>query len=120
MYDGQVTYKVRDEYPAVHSIDDIQRRMTALGWKIRERDFLNPGGSSATKAEWTETRQIEGTEVTSWSQQWESPVGDVAWFGLQYSQQVEGHPSGPLQVIVSYFKSETVEAVQSATEPGRN
>jgi hypothetical protein len=119
IYDGQVHYKVPDGYPANRSVTDIQTRLERLGWHPRERDFLNPGGSSATKATWGET-QVNGKQGLVWSQQWENSAGDVVWYGLRYSNASKDNPNGPLDVSVSYLTNDTIRSLQMETQRSRD
>ena len=112
IYDGQVSYTVAELYPAERAITQIQTRLRHLGWHPRHHDFLNPGGSSATKAQWSET-EIAGKSVIAWSQQWENDSGDVVWYGLRYWRTTKDDTPGVLDVIVSYFTAETVKAIEA-------
>lgn len=112
IYDGQVTYNVREAYPAERTITQIQTRLRQLGWRPSQRDFLNPQGSTATRAEWTEA-EIEGKHAIAWSQQWESNSGDTVSYGLAYWSKTKDAIPDILDVGVSYFTSETVKAIEA-------
>jgi len=116
IYDGQVSYRIEQPYPAEQALSEIHQRLNALGWHRRERDFLNPGGSSATAGKWGETR-AEGRDVAAWSEQWGNGAGDVVWYGLRYGGDAKDHPHGPLDVSVSLLRAETVKAIQKETRP---
>jgi hypothetical protein len=88
--DGQVSYRVEQPYPAEQAISEIHQRLNALGWHRRERDFLNPGGSSATAGKWGET-QVEGRDVAVWAEQWENGGGDIVSYGVA----IFGRRQGP-------------------------
>lgn len=42
VYDGHVTYKLRDTYPGRRTIEEIRSRLRDQGWQPRDRDLLNP------------------------------------------------------------------------------
>jgi hypothetical protein len=111
IYDGQVTYTLPERYPATQTITTIQTRLRELGFPLREHDFLNRQGSSATRGGWSEVL-VEGTHVLAWAQQWENPAGDILLFGLTYRGEPPDDPNVALDVIASYFKRPTVEAIQ--------
>jgi hypothetical protein len=95
IYDGQVSYRLREPYPADGAIRKMQTRLRQLGWRPRQRDFLNPQGSSATRGEWTEL-EIEARWVRAWSQQWENDSGDVVQYGLIYRSRSKDQTSASL------------------------
>lgn len=111
IYDGQVRYKVSEPYPGQRSISELHKRLQELGWVPRKVDWLNPGGSSATRAEWGDT-DFGGRAVTSWAEQWENVTGDIVEYGFQYFGSSKNSPRGPMDVLVSYFRAETVKAMQ--------
>jgi hypothetical protein len=111
IYDGQVGYKVSEPYPGQRSISEVHKRLQELGWVPRKVDFLNPAGSSATKAERGDT-EAEGRVVSVWAEQWESSAGDIVEYGFRYWGDSKSDSHGPMDVVVSYFRAETVKAVQ--------
>jgi hypothetical protein len=70
--DGEVYYKVKDQYPAAKSINEIQKRLARVGWYPRQSDFWRPGwpGFVTAMAKWSE-RQANGHAMFTWSQQWQ-------------------------------------------------
>jgi hypothetical protein len=60
--DGQITYKLQVPYPGEESIKEIRRRLTAMKWRPRDRDFLNPTLSYAITARW---RRLQVERVIS-------------------------------------------------------
>jgi len=111
IYDGQESYRVLTSYPAEPAIAEIQARLRGLGWHPRAVDFMNPGGSSATAAKWG-ALIIDGKSVDAWSQQWENAAGEVVWYGLRYFDR-ERDIHAPLNVIVSFFHSDTVKTLSA-------
>ena len=112
MYDGQVSYQVRQSYPAQEVISGLRQRLRELGWHPRTVDFLNPSGSSATAGKWGQV-VVEGRDVAAWAEQWENGVGDVVQYGLRYMGTVRDDPQGPLDISISFFRADTVKAIKS-------
>jgi hypothetical protein len=54
--------------------------------------------------------------VAVWSEQWENGAGDTVWYGFRYWGNSKNDPRGPMDVIVSYFRSETVKALQQEVQ----
>jgi hypothetical protein len=72
IYDGQVVYELLVPYPAKPTIDTVRRTLERLGWRLRDRDFLNPTHSVARMANWRDA-EIDGRVATTWAAQWENP-----------------------------------------------
>jgi hypothetical protein len=47
-----------------------------------------------------------------WAEQWENGAGDIVSYGLRYLGDAKDNPRGPLNVLVSLFRAETVKVSQ--------
>jgi hypothetical protein len=116
IYDGQVSYTLKAPFPGERSIEEFRRRLVEQGWHRRERDILNPGNTFATTARWR-TVKIEDHDVIAWSEQWENANGDVVVYGFKYAvpagASANSDPKVPMQVLISYFRADTVKALES-------
>jgi TonB C terminal len=120
IYDGQVTYELSESYPAQKTIEHVHATLKRLGWRLRERDFLNPSIQIVQTATWREVK-IRDQVVTVWSEQWENSDGDVVWYGYDYSplNGQNSDPRGPLRVIVSHFRAPLVRAMATVADSER-
>ena len=60
--------------------------------------------------------QMDGRDVSAWSEQWENGAGDVVWYGLRYFGSAKDNPHGPMDVLVSYFRADTVKAMEDGVK----
>lgn len=113
IYDGQVSYRLNQPYPGERSIEEFRRRLVEQGWHRRERDLLNPEKTFATTARWRTVQTANG-DLIAWSEQWENDDGDVVIYGFQYMVPAGGKPDPkiPMEVLISYFRAETVKALE--------
>jgi hypothetical protein len=113
-YDGQVSYKLKQPHPGESIIEEVRRRLSAQGWHRREHDILNPANTFGTTARWRTVQTADG-DVIAWSEQWENADGDVVMYGFKYSVPPGSHPDRnvPMEVLISYFRADTVKALES-------
>ena len=102
LYDGQVSYTVREAYPAKHAIETIQTRLRALRWRPRQSDLLALEAPPPIRTEWTETER-EGKKAIVWFQLWENDSGDAVRYDLLYWRKAKADLPSVLDVTVSYF-----------------
>lgn len=113
-FDGQITYRVAEPYPAKRAIADINQQLRGMGWRPRERDLLNPDSSYSMTARWRAVATNDG-RIWGWSEQWENDRGDVVAYSFSYSTtSVDGPPDSkvPMEVLVAYFKSPRVKELE--------
>ena len=84
----QVRYKVLANYPALEIIEQIDSKLRNTGWKILEKDFMNPDIPTSHIRGWKS--YIDGTknperEVHVWSSDWKNQKGDVLSYSFKYS-----------------------------------
>jgi hypothetical protein len=83
----QVTYRVRDEYPAYAVLSCISTELGHIGWQPMKEDFWNPGMSSSHVQGWAQfadaSVQPQAT-VDQWTGQWTNAAGDIVWYVLRY------------------------------------
>ena len=88
-FDGtdQLNYQMNVQYPADTVISCISQELNKNGWQALKEDFWNPGLASSKARRWTQftdaTVHPEAT-VDVWSNQWQNPAGDIAWYYLEY------------------------------------
>jgi hypothetical protein len=121
IYDGQVTYKLHVPYPGEDSINEIRRRLTALEWRPRDRDLLNPTLSYAVTTKWRRM-QVEKGDLLGWSENWENAAGDVVLCGFSYIAESFADPAAttPMEVICSRFVASSVAAIEHEQRTGEN
>ena len=121
IYDGQVTYKLHVPYPGEDSINEIRRRLTAMKWRPRDRDLLNPSLSYATTARWRRV-EVEKGDLVGWSENWENAAGDVVSYGFSYVAASGADPAAttPMEIIGSRFLASAVAAIEHEQRTGEN
>jgi hypothetical protein len=119
-FNGVISYKLNDPYPAAHTREVVAKQLTGAGWQLRDTDLFNPGGASAMRS-WA-VAVVGGERLYTWSEQWESARGDVLDFSFQYSGGREVSeadigrditPNSALQVRVTQIDAETAAKLRS-------
>jgi hypothetical protein len=86
-YDGAVSYRVPDPFPADRTLASIRAKLEPQGWKPYPEDLLNPGTPSSHERGWTDYidgRDGEDDTVFAWGAPWAGPEGDFVIYSLSY------------------------------------
>lgn len=116
-YDGTVSYRLSDPYPADNTLGQIRTRLENQGWKPDPNDIMNPDTKNSHDRGWMNF--IDGTRnnanVFLWAAAWESPRGDRVEYWLRYEYAKDSGPMSerpPLQVSAMYMTAPTVNIIR--------
>jgi hypothetical protein len=116
----QVSYRVKETYPAAVLIDNIKKRYSHGGWTILEQDLLNPSIPSSHLRGWSSYDMMKDNisyTFFTWSAQWQNERGDVILYSLRY-QYPSGHAKlDELVVTASFLSKESVRKLKESLEP---
>jgi hypothetical protein len=103
----QISYKIFIKYPAQDTIDELNKRIEAKGWKPLKIDWLNPDIPTSNVRGWGS--YIDGTtnpelEVHTWNSDWTNEKEDILTYALSYSYPRNDKPNmEELSVIGLYI-----------------
>lgn len=109
----QVTYQLKEEYPASNIISEISEKLEKNGWQPLEEDFLNPGLPSSHVRGWTDF--VDGTrkpeiKVHQWLAQWKDKQVNIVAYVFLYEYTINDRPNlSTLKVYASYFPTSIVK-----------
>ena len=123
-YDGTVSYRLSDPYPADNTLAQIRTRLESQGWKPDPNDIMNPGTKNSHDRGWMDF--IDGTKddanVFLWAAAWQSPRGDRVEYWLRYEYAKGSGPMSdrpPLQVSAMYMTAPMVNIVRDRSSAPR-
>ena len=116
-YDGTVSYRLTEPYPAEATLERIRTRLEGQGWRAVVEDLMNPGITNSHERGWMNF--IDATRnsanVFLWSAAWENNRGDRVEYWLRYDfAKGAGPESGnpPLQLSAIYMSAPTVKVIR--------
>jgi hypothetical protein len=83
----QLSYKLKEDYPASSVLKEISTQLSAAGWQPLKEDFLNPGQPSSHVKGWSnfEDASRSPTKIRySWMGSWEDKYGNIVTYILIY------------------------------------
>jgi hypothetical protein len=95
----QVSYNIKQEYPAKAALHEIYTRLAKQGWKPLKEDYLNSGFPSSHVHGWDsfiDTSKPGGKpggpprQVRQWITDWTNAKGDVVRYYLRYRWLMNG------------------------------
>jgi hypothetical protein len=123
--EDSLTYRVRDPYPAVMAISEIDASLKARGWTPLSEDVMNPGNPTSIADGWEGWRSFRDstrgpdTTVHVWMGQWKDANGDVVTTDLAYTSAGDHlQPQNDLlQVMFKFLSADVVRHYQAAPAP---
>src|SRR5436309_15751200 len=122
-YDGTVSYKLNEPYPADAAISALRKRLETTGWRPLEHDFLDPALANSFIAGWGNYQDATSSpvrEVYQWIAQWEHASGRIVSYRLAYEGHVDGsgriEPVSPLSVDGTLFSSNAASELRNKSE----
>ena len=85
----QMRYMLSAAYPAAEAIDEVKSNLRGTGWKIADKDMLNPG--VLTPEGWSRYRDAsEGPIeiIKHWIGDWTKESGDILRYAFMYRNSV--------------------------------
>lgn len=85
---GQVTYRVREEFPASNVLTFISHQLEEKGWEPLQYSYLNSDIPSSRIRGWTEfvdSRKPTEQIVHQWSADWKDPSANIVTYVLRYN-----------------------------------
>jgi hypothetical protein len=83
-----VEYEIKAPYPADAFLAQVADRLSDRGWRVMERDLLNPTIPTSNVRGWTafiDSRVSPQMVVHQWLGDWRNQQGDVVSYALRYS-----------------------------------
>ena len=83
----QLSYKVKEEYPATSVIKQLSAQVEANGWKPLKEDYLNPGLPSSQVNGWSDFADDSRSPskiVHQWMGDWEDKYGNIIRYVFRY------------------------------------
>jgi hypothetical protein len=83
----QLSYKIKEEYPATSVIKQLSAQLEANGWKLLKEDYLNPGLPSSHVKGWSDFEDATRPPtkiVHSWMGDWEDKYGNIVRYVFIY------------------------------------
>jgi hypothetical protein len=83
----QLSYKIKEEYPAAAVIKQIAAQLETKGWKPLKEDYLNPGLPSSHVKGWDNYEDASHpprTIVHRWMGDWEDKYGNIVRYAFIY------------------------------------
>ena len=83
----QLSYKIKENYPATSAIKQIASQMKANGWESLKEDYLNPGLPSSQVKGWIDfedTSRLPTKIVHQWMGDWQDKHANIVRYAFIY------------------------------------
>lgn len=115
-----LAYELTQKHPATKTIQETAKRLTSLGWKPLQSDWLNPEIPSSHVNGWSDFVDATGNprlRVHLWKGQWQDSAGNLVEYSFRYTYPVNGPPNlSSLWVNGSWYPAESVKLLQDTSE----
>jgi hypothetical protein len=116
----QLSYKIKENYPATSAIKQISGQMEANGWKLLKEDYLNPGLPSSQVKGWSDFEDASRPPtriVHQWMGDWEDKYGNIVRYAFiyQYPKNKDKNLS-VLQIHEIYTPASLVNLIKQEIE----
>jgi hypothetical protein len=85
----QLSYKLKQDYPALSALSDIKTQLEATGWSPLKEDYLNLGQPPSHVTGWNDfedTTSKQGTFIVhQWLGSWEDKNGNIVTYQFRYA-----------------------------------
>jgi hypothetical protein len=113
----QLSYQMREDYPAHRVIKEISDTLETAGWKPLKEDHLNPGLFLSNVEGWSDFEDASRTlikTVHQWMGDWEDKDGNIVRYVFRYTYSKNKDKNlSLLQIHAIYTPSSLVKFIQA-------
>lgn len=113
----QLTYKIREDYPAESVIKEITDKLKVAEWQPRNEDYLNPGHFMSHFEGWSEFEDAvrpPTKAVHQWMGDWEDKYGNIVRYVFRYAYpKSDKKDLSNLQIHAIYTPASLVDVIKT-------
>jgi hypothetical protein len=112
----QLSYKIKENYPASSALSEISTQLKATGWQPVKEDILNPGLPSSHVKGWSDFENASRQPTTidhQWMGSWEDKYGNIVTYIFLYQYpKTEKKNLSNLQIHAIYEPASLVALIK--------
>jgi hypothetical protein len=107
----QLSYKIKENYPATSVINHTSSQMKTNGWKLLEKDYLNPDLPSSHERGWSNFEDAVRSPtkiVHQWIGDWQDKYGNIVRYIFIYQYPKDEEENLSILQIHELFMPESL------------